>query len=344
MLTKTWDIQIRDLNTSQAQTYLHEIAAALHAGAVIGMPTETVYGLAADARNDQAISRVFEAKGRPSDNPLIIHIHDESQLDAFTTHVDDKVRKLMARFWPGPLSIILPLKSDVLADAATAGLKTVAVRMPSHEVARAVLKAADIPIAAPSANTSGKPSPTDGHHVLDDLNGKIYGVINSDTSVVGLESTVIDCTSYPFRIVRPGAITKRDLEEVLKDSVTTDTANNAVPISPGMKYKHYSPRQPVRVVENWPDITPHIEQEPRVIGVIAPNNMKQHIKDGVHFIGLCKDAYDYEEAARNLYRALRDMDNSNVEVIYLHGFVRNEESAALNDRIYRAAGNTIIEG
>ncbi len=344
MHTKTWDIQIRDLNTSRAHTHLHEIAAALQAGAVIGMPTETVYGLAADARNEQAIKRVFEAKGRPEDNPLIIHIHDESQLGAFTTDIDDKVRQLMSRFWPGPLSIILPLKLGFLSQAATAGLHTVAVRMPAHEVARAVLKAADIPIAAPSANTSGKPSPTDGHHVLDDLNGRIYGVINSDSSVVGLESTVIDCTSNPFRIVRPGAITKRDLEAVLKDSVAIDTTQNAAPISPGMKYKHYSPRQPVRVVENWTGIAPYIEQESRVIGVIAPSTMKQYIKGDVHFIGLCKDVYDYEEAAHNLYRALRDMDNSHVEVIYLHGFVHNEDSAALNDRIYRAAGNTIIEG
>lgn len=337
MHTKQWDIHIKDLNSPRVETLLEDIAEALHRGEVIGMPTETVYGLAADARNDNAIEKVFQAKGRPSDNPLIIHIHDEQQLDSFTRGVDKSIRKLMSQFWPGPLSIILPLKAGVLSHQATAGLQTVAVRMPAHRVARAVLKEADIPIAAPSANTSGKPSPTEARHVLDDLNGKIYGVVNSDSSIVGLESTVLDCTSRPFRIVRPGAVTKRELESVLQESVSIDISQDTMPISPGMKYKHYAPRQPVRVVENWLNFKALIEQDRRVIGVIAPDTMKQYITSDVHFISLCKDEYSFEEAGYNLYRTLRDMDASDVEVIYLHGFVQNEDSAALNDRIYRAA-------
>lgn len=344
MQTKIWDIQSHELNNEAAHVSLDEIAYALKSGEVIGMPTETVYGLAADAGNDDAIKKVFQAKGRPSDNPLIVHIHDVSQLDDITTHVDDKVRLLMQRFWPGALSFILPLKPGALSRYATAGLETVAIRMPSHPVARAVLRHAGIPIAAPSANTSGKPSPTEARHVMHDLNGKIFGIINSESSVVGLESTVIDCTIYPYRIVRPGAVTQRDLETVLQEHVSIEASDNVVPISPGMKYTHYAPHQPIQVVENWNIIDTLLEEESRVVGVIAPETIQDKIHRNMLFIPLCKDTSSYKEAGRNLYRALREMDTSHVEVIYIHGFSQNEESAALNDRIYRAAGKGIVEG
>lgn len=338
MQTKQWDIHAHALNSNTAHRALDEVSTALLAGEIIGIPTETVYGLAADARNDEAIKKVFRAKGRPSDNPLIVHIHDVSQLEDFTTYVDDKARLLMSHFWPGPLSIILPLKKGVLSERATAGLNTVAVRMPSHPVARAVLKHVNIPIAAPSANTSGKPSPTDAGHVTNDLDGKIFGIIAGESSVVGLESTVIDCTVHPYRIVRSGSITRRNIEEILNEDILIEKSGSETPVSPGMKYRHYAPRQPIHVVENWADIGEQVKKESRSTGVIAPRTVKRYINSDVLFIELCEHEEAYEEAAHNLYRVLRELDESEAEVLYIHGFLQNEASAALNDRIYRAAG------
>lgn len=337
---KVWEIHAAQLHGEQADQSLREIAHALKSGEVIGMPTETVYGLAADATNDAAIEKVFHAKGRPADNPLIVHIHNVNQLDTFVSHIDDKVRVLMDALWPGPISFILPLVEGVISERATVGLKTVAVRMPSHPVAQAVLECVDVPIAAPSANTSGKPSPTEAAHVKKDLEGKIYGVIESDASFVGLESTVLDCTTFPYRIFRPGGVTKQQIEMILNEAILTDITESERPSSPGMKYQHYAPHQRVNVVENW-EVASSL---PPNVGVIAPQAMKRYVDDSVYFIALCETEMDYEEAARNLYRALREMDNSDVEEIYIHGFTKNDASAALNNRIYRAAGNRIIEG
>lgn len=339
MESKVWHIQSNQLDSATTVHAIEEVSEALRAGEVIGMPTETVYGLAADATNDAAIDKVFKAKGRPSDNPLIIHIHDTQQLDLFVTQIPDKAGALMEAFWPGPISFVLPLKHGVLSERATVGLDTVAVRMPSHPVARAILQTVDIPIAAPSANTSGTPSPTEASHVQADLTNKVFGIIESDASEVGLESTVLDCTTFPYRILRPGSITKTQIEAVLNEVIQTETNDSDTPASPGMKYKHYAPRQRVHVVENWVAI-----DVPPDVGVIAPESMRQYINEDVLFVRLCESETDYDEAGRNLYRVLREMDQMDVEAIYIHGFNQQDQSAALNNRIYRAAGKTIIEG
>lgn len=330
---KVWNIHESELNTDQVLQSLNQIAQALKSGEVIGMPTETVYGLAADATNDEAIQKVFQAKGRPGDNPLIIHIYDISQLDAFVTQIDKKAQRLMDAFWPGPISFILPLKPDVLSEHATVGLNTVAVRMPKHPVARAVLQHADVPIAAPSANTSGRPSPTRAAHVSHDLGDTIYGVIESEISEFGLESTVLDCTSIPFRILRPGAISHKQIETVLNESIQIDDTHSDKPVSPGMKYQHYAPHQQVSVIRDWETI-----ELPKDVGVIAPATVKQYIREDVYFIALCEDEFAYQEAGQNLYHALREMDNSTVNEIYIHGFNKNDDTVALNNRIFRAAG------
>lgn len=333
MTLKIWNIYESELSSEQALQSLNEIAKVLKSGEVIGMPTETVYGLAADATNDEAIQKVFQAKGRPGDNPLIIHIHDISQLDAFVSYIDNKVRLLMDEFWPGPISFILPLKPDVLSKSATVGLNTVAVRMPKHPVALAVLQHAYVPIAAPSANTSGRPSPTRAAHVSHDLGDSIYGIIESEISEFGLESTVLDCTSTPFHILRPGSISQKQIESVLNESIQIDETDSDKPASPGMKYQHYAPHQRVNVVQDWKAI-----ELPKNVGVIAPASVKQYIREGVYFIALCEDEFAYQEAAKNLYHALREMDNSTVNEIYIHGFNKNDDTAALNNRIFRAAG------
>lgn len=348
-VTKIWKITEDDLTDKSKATeltaQLEEIKTAFTYGEIIGIPTETVYGLAADARNPEAIHKIFNAKGRPGDNPLIIHIHDVSQLDNFTGVLDKRVEKLMDAFWPGPISFIIPLKGDYLSSSAVAELDSVAVRMPSHPVGRRILQYADMPLAAPSANISGKPSPTNAKHVIDDLQGKMYGVVDSESAIYGIESTVLDCTRYPYRIARPGAVTKEALEEVLETHIDTYKENTDKPISPGMKYKHYAPRQPLIVIEGGININTKLPVErTQKVGIIAPETSREFVKEGMQFIGLCRDRESYKEAARNLYAALRTMDTSDVDIIFIHGFDKLPESEGLMNRIYKATGNEVIKG
>lgn len=348
-MTKIWRITEADLNDDSKKTevdeQLEEIKIAFTYGEIIGIPTETVYGLAADARNAEAISKIFSAKGRPGDNPLIIHIHDIKQLEDFTAVLDKRVIKLMEAFWPGPISFILPLKGDYLSSNAVAELDSVAVRMPSHPVGRRILQYADMPLAAPSANISGKPSPTNARHVIDDLENKLYGVVDSESATYGIESTVLDCTQYPYRIARPGAVTKEELEEVLEADIDTVSGETDKPISPGMKYKHYAPGQPLIVIEGGINNNTKLPVERhQKVGIIAPETSREFIGEDIQFISLCRDRDSYKEAARNLYSALRIMDASDVDIIFIHGFDKVPESAGLMNRIYKATGNEVIQG
>lgn len=344
MDTKVWEINIDQLKDRDTKDKLDEIKTAFTYGEVVGIPTETVYGLAGDARNSEAIQKIFSAKERPGDNPLIVHIHSVEQLDDFTESRDPKVKTLMNHFWPGPISFILPLKGSMLSGNTVAELNSVAVRMPSHPVGHAILEHVGFPIAAPSANLSGKPSPTEYRHVVDDLNGKVYGVVASDPATFGLESTVLDCTQYPYRIARPGSITKEALENVLKETVNRHEINVEKPISPGVKYKHYAPHQPLVVIEGGLRNNTHIDvDDDKKIGIIAPEECRGYIPQEAYFISLCSSEYDYREAARNLYAALRRMDKSDVDLIYIHGFPKDTESEALMNRIYKAAGDEVIK-
>lgn len=347
-MTKIWRItedDLIDVNKQEEVTaQLEEIKTAFTYGEIIGIPTETVYGLAADARNSEAIHKIFNAKGRPGDNPLIIHIHDMSQLACFTNTLDPRVEKLMDAFWPGPISFILPLTGDYLSSNAVAELDSVAVRMPSHPVGRKILQYVDMPLAAPSANISGKPSPTNAKHVIDDLEGNMYGVIDSESAIYGIESTVLDCTVFPYRIARPGAITRQDLEAVLEADIDTYRGDTETPISPGMKYKHYAPRQPLIVIEGGINNNTKLPVERnQKVGIIAPETSREFIKENMEFIGLCRDRESYTEAARNLYAALRIMDKSDVDIIFIHGFDKVPESEGLMNRVYKATGEEVIQ-
>lgn len=346
-VTKIWNITEADLTDESKKEELHEqleeIKIAFTYGEIIGIPTETVYGLAADARNGEAINKIFSAKGRPGDNPLIIHIHDIGQLKDFTAALDERVTKLMEAFWPGPISFILPLKGDYLSTNAVAELDSVAVRMPSHPVGRKILQYADIPLAAPSANISGKPSPTNAQHVIDDLENKLYGVIDSESAIYGIESTVLDCTQFPYRIARPGAVTKEELEEVLEAAVDTVTEQTDKPISPGMKYKHYAPRQPLIVIEGGINNNTKLPVgRDQKVGIIAPETSREFVGEDMQFISLCRERDSFKEAARNLYSALRIMDTSDVDIIFIHGFDKVPESEGLMNRVYKATGNEVI--
>ncbi|CEA03277.1 Threonylcarbamoyl-AMP synthase [Jeotgalicoccus saudimassiliensis] len=348
-MTKIWKITEADLTNADNQEalleQLEEIKIAFTYGEIIGIPTETVYGLAADARNSEAINKIFSAKGRPGDNPLIIHIHDISQLEDFTAVLDERVLSLMEAFWPGPISFILPLTGDYLSSTAVAELDSVAVRMPSHPVGRKILQHADMPLAAPSANISGKPSPTNAQHVIDDLEDRVYGVVDSESAIYGIESTVLDCTQFPYRIARPGAVTKEQLEAVLESAVDTVSSQTDKPISPGMKYKHYAPSQPLIVIEGGINNNTKLPVErTQKVGIIAPETSREFIGEDIQFISLCRDRNSYREAARNLYSALRIMDNSDVDIIFIHGFDKVPESEGLMNRIYKATGNEVIQG
>ena len=230
---------------------IKDCAGHLKNGEVIGFPTETVYGLGCDARNGEAVKRVFEAKGRPADNPLICHIGDKEQIRDIVSEITPLAQKLIDAFMPGPITLVMK-KSDSIADETTAGLDTVGVRMPSHPVANRFLKEAGIPVAAPSANLSGRPSPTSSRSVLEDMDGYIYAVIDGGDSEYGLESTVVDCTGTTPVILRPGAVTKADIDSVLNSGETViagGLSDKETPRSPGMKYRHYAPYARVEIMQ-----------------------------------------------------------------------------------------------
>ena len=221
----------------------------LRAGEVVAFPTETVYGLGADATNEIAVKKVFTAKGRPADNPLIMTVADAQQLDDFVV-ISEAARQLMATFWPGSLTIILPIQPQKVAMIVTGGLQTVAFRLPNNDVARAMIRDAGVPIVGPSANTSGKPSPTTAQHVWHDMNGKIAAVVDDGPTQIGVESTVIDMSAKVPTILRPGAVTQQQLQDALGSTVidatsTTSVANDVTPKAPGMKYRHYAPDKKV---------------------------------------------------------------------------------------------------
>ena len=249
--------QIRIMSTEDNPLGLKEVAEILNNGGIVGIPTETVYGLAANAYDESAVAKIFEAKGRPQDNPLIVHIADMNELEVVAAQIPESAKKLAAAFWPGPLTMVLK-RTEKIPASVSAGLDTVAVRMPSNEVARAIIEVSGLPLAAPSANISGRPSPTTAQHVIDDLGGKIDAVVVSGDCSVGVESTVISLVDGKNRLLRPGGITHEQLESVIGpveiDSSVLSSEISEKVSSPGMKYKHYSPKTRVIIIEADTDL------------------------------------------------------------------------------------------
>ncbi|MGN1004260.1 MAG: L-threonylcarbamoyladenylate synthase, partial [Oscillospiraceae bacterium] len=239
------------------QSDIQQAAAVLKRGGLLGIPTETVYGLGADGLNPGAVAHIFEAKGRPQDNPLILHISTADWLERYCRDIPSAAYALADRFWPGPLTMILK-RRDMVPDVVTAGLDTVGMRCPAHPVCRAIISAANTPVAAPSGNTSGRPSPTTAAHMLSDMDGKIDAIVDGGACAVGVESTIIDLTCTPPRLLRPGGITLEQLESVLgevavDDAVRRQMGEGEKPRAPGMKYRHYAPKAPVTVVKGAPE-------------------------------------------------------------------------------------------
>lgn len=333
---------------------LEDAASILQKEGLVAFPTETVYGLGGDALDTEAAKKIYEAKGRPSDNPLIVHIADMDNLLDLAEEIPEKAYQLADKFWPGPLTMIMR-KSNKVPYGTTGGLDTVAIRMPSNKIALQLIRESGVCIAAPSANTSGRPSPTKAEHVIEDLNGKIDMIIDGGAVGIGLESTIVDLTSEIPTILRPGFITKEMLEEVIGTVEIDETIiakkmdPNLRPKAPGMKYKHYAPKAELTIVEGIEQavvdtINAYAAQkmeEGSRVGVIATDETFARYKAScVKTIG---SRHDEEQIARGLYAILRDFDEQEVDVIYSEGFADSKLGQAIMNRLLKAAGYHVVE-
>jgi L-threonylcarbamoyladenylate synthase len=325
-------------------------AKVLQEGGLVAFPTETVYGIGANALNSHAIEKIYQAKGRPSDNPLIIHISSKAAVNQYVKEVPDIAIKLMDQFWPGPLTLILK-KNDIIPDAITGGLDTVAIRMPSDKIANALIRLSNLPIAAPSANISGKPSPTLAKHVIEDLNGRVDVIIDGGQSPIGLESTVVDLSAGQPIILRPGGITQTMLEEVVGSVLVDQTIMNdskAVPKAPGMKYRHYAPNGQLYIIRgNEKDVIKEInwqvkdkEEQGYKVAVITTRESRQLYN--CKYIQIIGANNNQNEIAANLFKILREMDEQKVDYIYSEEFSKSDIGLATMNRLLKAAGNNII--
>ncbi|WP_182914677.1 L-threonylcarbamoyladenylate synthase [Paenibacillus thiaminolyticus] len=361
--TKRWTVDAE--RPLEGQPAIMEAAALLAAGGTVAFPTETVYGLGADARDTQAVERIFAAKGRPSDNPLIVHIADRAMLDELVEPFGATARRLMDRFWPGPLTIVLPARPGAVSPRVTAGLATVGVRMPAHSTALALIRAAACPVAAPSANRSGRPSPTRAEHVAEDLDGRIGGIVDGGPTGVGVESTVVELHGERIHVLRPGGVTIAMLREIAAD-VTIDPAvdpdgalaapaaqeageTSAAPRSPGMKYAHYAPQGTLTIVQSaspeaaarriQAELDAARERGERT-GVLAfTEHAAAYRADVVVPLGSVSAP---EEAAHRLYEGLRRFDEEGVGFIMAEACSTEGIGLAVMNRLLKAAGHRVI--
>jgi len=327
---------------------------ALQQGGLVAIPTETVYGLAANALDQEAVGKIFTAKGRPSDNPLIIHIASMNQLPALVSDISANAKKLMDAFWPGPMTLVFSA-SDIVPSIVSAGLSTVAIRFPSHPIAQKLILLSGLVLAAPSANTSGKPSPTTAQRVLEDLNGKIDVIVDGGRVEVGLESTVIDVTGDIPTILRPGKITDDMIKNVtgcvaIDPALQASTGNNFTPKSPGMKYNHYSPNARVYIVEGEEEnvikmidtLSLKDQENNRKVGIMATDETISAYTQGDMLLSLgSKSAL--ETIAYSLFETLRAFDDAKMDIVYTESFSNEGIGNAIMNRLTKAAGYKIIQ-
>ena len=349
MQTKLIKIDADDPNKED----MREAAEIIRSGGLVAFPTETVYGLGANALDPEASKRIYAAKGRPSDNPLIVHICRFEELESIAKEVPTQAGKLADAFWPGPLTMIV-WKNEKVPYETTGGMDTVAIRMPNHPVALALIDESGCMIAAPSANTSGKPSPTEAGHVALDLDGKIPMILDGGPVGIGIESTIIDLTEKIPMILRPGYITKEMLEEVLGEEVRIDPGIIAAdstkkPKAPGMKYKHYAPKADLVLVEGEQEavvakINALVREKQAAglkVGVVATDETESlYQADYVVTIGARSDE---DAIARHLYKILREFDDWNVDAIYSESFSTPRIGQAIMNRLMKAAGHQVIQ-
>ncbi len=316
-------------------------AELLRRGGIVAIPTETVYGLAGNALDGSVVKKIYEAKGRPSDNPLIVHISDFSQWADLVTEIPDAAKALAEKFWPGPLTVILP-KSDIIPKEVSGGLDTVAVRMPSDEIARGIIEKAGVPLAAPSANTSGKPSPTSAKHVIGDLMGKVDAIVDGGNCNVGVESTVISLAVSPPRLLRPGGITPEMLTQVLgeieiDDAVYNKLAEGKEAASPGMKYKHYSPKAEILLIKSELDTFIEYARENATVNsaVLCFEGEEKLMPIRSVTYGRRDDALSQ---AKSIFDALRTLDEIGADKVFARCPLSDGVGLAVFNRLIRAAG------
>ena len=321
----------------------------LKEGKTVIFPTETVYGLGANALDENAVSKIYEAKGRPSDNPLIVHIYDKKQVSDLAQDINKNAEIIMEKFWPGPITIILK-KKDIVPMRTSGGLNTVAIRMPSNPIAKALLEEAKLPVAAPSANISGRPSPTRAKHVYEEMNNRVDGIILGGDCIFGLESTVLDLTNNIPTILRPGSITKEDLETVI-GQVNIDPAlekkeDNIKAKAPGMKYKHYAPNADVYIISG------EINNVAQKVNELCNDNAKKGLKCAVMCMEQNKNKYKcdtivlgekLEEIASNLFNSLISADEQKYDIVYTEEFPNYGIGRAIMNRLLKSAGYKVIK-
>lgn len=340
-------VETRYFGTSEED--IEQAAEIIKEGGLVAFPTETVYGLGADALNPKAVGKVYEAKGRPSDNPMIVHISSKGDLSRLAVEITGDMKKLADTFWPGPLTMVAPAKPEV-PRVTTGGLDTVAVRMPSDPVAAALITLSETPIAAPSANLSGKPSPTSARHVIDDLDGRIDAIISGEECQVGIESTVVDMTGSVPVVLRPGIITQEQLSAALGKAVEIDpalkikperseggglleTSESFKPKSPGMKYKHYAPKAEMIIYKG--------DREKASIAMAEEKLRRTEHGQKVEII--MYDDSEPEKAAREFFAKLRACDKAGVDVILAAALKEDGVGFAVMNRMFKSAGYNIVE-
>lgn len=350
METKIYKLMNKKTFEKEENEILEQVGRVLLHGGLVAFPTETVYGLGANALDEAAAKRTYEAKGRPSDNPLIVHIGEMEGLKKIVREIPAKAQKVAEAFWPGPLTMVFH-KDPIVPYGTTGGLETVAVRMPDHPLACEIIRVGGGYISAPSANVSGRPSPTSALHVKEDLEGKIPVIIDGGQVEIGVESTILDMTVEPPMILRPGAITKEMVEEIIGpigiDPVILDGGSKEPPKAPGMKYRHYAPKATLQVVLGK-DMVACINKYAKEkkdqgykVGVIGTQETIDNYEcDLVKSIG---NRADSSSIAHNLYKVLREFDEEEVDYIYSESFYGSGINEAIMNRLMKAAGHNIID-
>lgn len=329
---------------------MKEAGALLKQGALVAFPTETVYGLGANALDSEAAAKIYAAKGRPSDNPLIVHIADMDALPLITAEIPEAAKKLAAKFWPGPLTMVMK-KSEVVPYGTTGGLETVAVRMPAHPIALEMIRHGGGYIAAPSANTSGRPSPTLASHVADDMDGIVPLILDGGAVGIGIESTIVDLTDEIPTILRPGFITKEMLQEVVGEvqiDKGLDADSKTPPKAPGMKYRHYAPKAELMIVEGSSEavvekinaLVKENEEKGICTGIIGTEETVSRYPAGI--VKCMGTRNDELSISSHLYGILREFDESDAKVIYSESFEEGAMGSAIMNRLLKAAGHKII--
>ena len=346
------DTKVSEIKSAVEDEYkIGEAAQIIKNGGLVAFPTETVYGLGADALNEEAVKKIFIAKGRPQDNPLIVHVSSKN-IEAYVKEIPDIAKKLINKFWPGPLTIILN-KKDIIPNVTSANLPSIGIRMPDNDIARKLIELSGTVIAAPSANISGRPSPTDLERCVEDLDGRVDYIIGGCNSKIGVESTIVDCTVNPPLVLRPGGITLEMLKELdsrieIDEAVMKKPSENLKPKAPGMKYRHYAPKAKVTIisgnrkntVEKIKEMVNYNIEKQKKVCILTVEENENEYNQGIKIV--LGSLSDLTTVAKNLFEALRKCDDLGADLILAEAYEKKGVGVAIMNRLNKAAGFDII--